>query len=417
MKLKVMKNEMEGEYEPSYFFMKLKTTEKLDNNIDRHSQTFIHEYIHFIQDIFLPYCVRNNVNEVYRFVYIADAAKKNPILRPFVDWSPELLCMERQHQQTWGYSKSVKSALEIAGYERDEYVIKETQARVFKYTALFEGGIKHPVGAKDMLEYIAHKIESKHWSTDQPDIPYRTMDMVFEKLELGDIPEMCKIALVEFCLHNDNPVHHLFCVVNSIQNDNLGLQDIERCFFHFDFLEYVLSRILWGARGGFEETMHTKVQRRLSTIQDYLNMKYPAEHFRDISGWIGDVIAYVSENLKSRFYFANLYYMEKKDLLAEIDKLIRELGVPLVFNSMGDHISLLPEKYNKNSFIQFYASFKFNEFLTHADQTCPMCDFCERSNSDIMNPDCVDNVIRKISENSQCPFGQFLNNHKIDIVR
>lgn len=417
MKLRTTEGGMEGDYEPSYFFMRIDTAEKLDSNIDRHSQTFIHEYIHFIQDIFLPYCVRNNVNEIHRFVYIADKTKKEPISRPFDNWSAELLCIEQQHKQTWGYSKPVKSAPKITSYERDEYVIKETQARVFKYTALMGGDIKHPIGAKDMLEYIAHKIESKHWLTDQPDIPYRTMDMVFENLELANIPEICKIALVEFCLHNDNPVHHLFQIVKTIKNGSLGFQGVEQCFFHFDFLEYILQRILWGARGGFEETMHTKAQRRLSTIQDYLNRKYPAEHFRDISSWIGDVIAYVSDNLKSRFYFSELYYKNKEDFLVEIDKLMGALGVPLVFNSMGEHISLLPEKYNKDSFIQFYASFKFNEFLTHTNQTCPMCDFCESSNPDIMNPDCVDNVMRKISEDNQCPFGQFLNNHQINIIR
>lgn len=417
MRLRAIKSEIEGEYEPSYFFMKIEKAEYLGDKIDTHCQTFVHEYIHFIQDIFLPYCIRNNVNEIYRFVYVADKAKKKPILRPFNDWSPELLCMERQHQQTWGYSKPVKSVLEISGYERDEYVIKETQARVFKYTALLAGGIKYPIGAKDMLEYIAHKIESKHWLTEQPDMPYRTMDMVFKKLGLGDMPEMCKIALVEFCLHNDNPVHHLFQMVSAIQNNNLGLEDVEKCFFNFDFIAYVLPRLLWGARGGFNETMHTKSQRRLASIQDYLNKKYPTEHFQEISSWVGDVIAYVSENLKGRFYFAELYYMEKEEFLGEIDKLMREIGVPLVFNSIGEHVTLLPDKYNKDSFIQFYASYKFNDFLTHTEQTCPMCDFCERSNADMMNSDCVDNVIRKVSENNECPFGQFLNNHKIDIIR
>lgn len=417
MKLRNAMDGMEGDYEPSYFFMKIDTAQKLDEKMDRHGQTFIHEYIHFIQDIFLPYCVRNNVNEVYRFVYVMDKTKKEPILRPFDDWSSQLLCIERQHKQTWGYSKPVKNALKITGYERDEYVIKETQARVFKYTALLGSDAKHPIGAKDMLEYIAHKIESKHWLTDQPDIPYRTMDMVFDDLRLGDIPEMCKIALVEFCLHNDNPVHHLFQIVKSIQNGSLGLHGVEQCFFHFDFLEYVLHRLLWGARGGFEETMHTKAERRLSTIKDYIDKKYPVEHFRDISDWFGDVITYVSDNLKGRFYFAELYFKSKEDFLVEIDKLMGAIGVPLVFNSLAEHVSLLPEKYNKDSFIQFYVSFKFNEFLTHSDQTCPVCSFCENSSPDLMTPDCEVDVMRKISDDNQCPFGQFLNNHQINIVR
>ena len=417
MRLKTAIDGMEGMYEPSYFFIKIETTQKLDINIDTHSQTFIHEYIHFIQDIFLPYCIRNNVNEVHRFVYITEKTKSENIQRPFNDWSPEFLCIERQHQQTWGYSKPVKKAAPITDYDVTHYTIAETGARVFKYTALLSNGCRYPIGAKDMLEYIAHKIESKHWPTDQPDLPYRTMDLVFDQLGLGTIPDMCKIALIEFCLHNDNPIHHLFRTIETIQNGSLGLEGVEQCYLHFDFLDYVLKRLLWGARGGFEETIHSKLKRRLETIQSHIQKKYPAEQFKDISGWFDDVISYVDKNLKGRMYFAELYEKEKNDFLIEIDNLLKALGVPLVFNSLNEHISLLPEKYNKDSFIQFYTSFKFNEFLTHSDQTCPMCEFCENSTPELMSPDCIDNVARKVSEDNQCPFGQFLDNHKINIVR
>lgn len=78
---------MKGSYEPSYFIMRIDTSEKLTNDLDRHSQTFIHEHTHFIQDISLPYRIKNNVNDVYRFVYVTDNAKEKPIERPFDEWN------------------------------------------------------------------------------------------------------------------------------------------------------------------------------------------------------------------------------------------------------------------------------------------------------------------------------------------
>ncbi|MCO7614155.1 hypothetical protein NJH83_28350 [Pseudomonas chlororaphis] len=416
MRLKTAKDGMEGSYEPSYFIMKIDTSEKLTDNLDRHSQTFIHEYIHFIQDIFLPYCIRNNVNEVYRFVYVTDKAKEKPIERPFNEWNHELSCISRQYDNTWGNSKPIKKASSIKSYSREHYVIKEINARVFKYIAHLSSGMEYHVGAKDMLEYIAHKIEAKHWSTVQPDFPYRTMDFVFEELGLGDIPMMCKIALTEFCLHNDNPVHHLFEIIKTIRSEGFGFHGVQQCFYHFDILEYVLQRLLWGARGGFEETIHTKVERRLATIREYLSRKYPTDQFRDIDSWFGDVVSYVANNLKGRLYFSEIYEKNKSEFLAEIDMLISTLGIPLIFNSINEHISLLPNKYNKDSFIQFYASFIFNEFLKHTDKTCPMCSFCENTNASIMTDDCISNVMRRVAEDSQCPFGKFIYNHEIRII-
>lgn len=417
MRLKTTKDGIEGAYEPSYFFMRLETTQALDNNIDRHSQTFIHEYIHFIQDIFLPYCVRNNVNEIYRFGYIIDRTKKEPITRPFDNWGAELLCIDQQYEYTWGDLTQIKNASSIRSYESEIYTIEETEARVFKYTAILTPDKKYHVGAKDMLEYIAHKIESKHWTTDQPDFPYRTMDAIFDNLGLGDIPDMCKIALTEFCLHNDNPIHHFFQIIKLIQGGELSFQGVEQCFYHFDFLEYVLQRLLWGSRGGFEETIHTKVQRRLIDLRNFLDKKYPSEQFRDISDWIDDVITYISDNLKGRLYFSELYEKNKEELLAEVDMLVDTLGIPLIFNAQEEHISLLPEKYTKDSFIQFYASYKFNEFLKNTDKTCPMCSFCESSNPSIMSYDCANDVIRRVADDNQCPFGSFIYNHEINIVR
>jgi len=417
MRLKTTKDGIEGAYEPSYFFMRLETNETLDKNLDRHSQTFIHEYIHFIQDIFLPYCVRNNVNEIFRFTYIADRAKKEPITRPFDEWNAELLCIDQQYEYTWGAITQIKNAKNIIDYEIETHTIEQTKARVFKYTAILAKDKKYQIGARDMLEYIAHKIESKHWSTDQPDFPYRTMDIIFCTLGLGDIPDMCKIALTEFCLHNDNPIHHLFQIIKLIRAGELGLQGVEQCFYHFDFLNYVLQRLQWASQGGFKETIHTKVKRRLGDLQNYLNKKYPAGQFRDISDWIEEVITYISINLKGKLYFSELYEKNKEEFLVEVDTLIDTLGIPLIFNSLDEHISLLPEKFTKDNFVQFYVSYKFNEFLNNTNKTCPICSFCESSNPSIMSSDCIEDVIRRVAEDNQCPFGSFISNHEISIVR
>lgn len=414
MRLKTSESALEGAYEPSYFFMIIDTTEKLDEGLDTHSQTFIHEYIHFIQDIFLSYCIRYNISEVNRFLSVTEKAKQGVIVRPFKDWSHETLCLDQQFEHTWGQTNFIDNVSHITDYESEIYLIKEIDARVFKYTANIIPEGTYQVGARDMLEYIAHKIESKHWPTEQPDIPYRTMELVFNNLQLGEMPTTCKIALIEFCLQNDNPVHHLFKTVETIRSGSLGVEGIEECLYDFTQLNHTLKRFLWGARGGFRETIETKVTRRLSTMKEYLEDKYPSNIFSDINTWINDVIHYVSTHLKGRLFFAELYEKDKPNFLAEIDLLISTLGIPLIFNAHEEHISLLPKKYKSEQFIQFYASYKFNEFLKTKEKTCPLCRYCENSTPDLMDDECTSNSILRAARDSSCPFGQFINNHDLN---
>jgi hypothetical protein len=46
-------------YVPSFYFMKIETNEDIEYAIRNNTQTFLHEYIHFLQDLFLPYNIRN----------------------------------------------------------------------------------------------------------------------------------------------------------------------------------------------------------------------------------------------------------------------------------------------------------------------------------------------------------------------
>ena len=61
-----------------------------------------------------------------------------------------------------------------------------------------------------MLEYIAHKIETKHYDDFVYQTPYKTIDHIFDFYQLSDIPPNIRLNIVEYCLYNDNPVHVLF---------------------------------------------------------------------------------------------------------------------------------------------------------------------------------------------------------------
>ena len=57
-----------GDYEPAFFIIRINSDDPIGDGISgRLLGTFIHEYIHFLQDLLLPYCMRENLVVLSKF--------------------------------------------------------------------------------------------------------------------------------------------------------------------------------------------------------------------------------------------------------------------------------------------------------------------------------------------------------------
>ena len=164
-----------GSYRPSFFFMTIESDDDISLSIDKHKQTFVHEYIHFLQDLVLPYCIRENLvkgQHINRILY--EGFTQSIIKRPFSDWSDDDLLTMKQNNYTWG-SHEFDMYNEWGGIKKIkvEHFESPTKARIFRFDIITESGKEYQIGARDFLEYIAHKIEEKNWEVTPPNIHTR----------------------------------------------------------------------------------------------------------------------------------------------------------------------------------------------------------------------------------------------------
>lgn len=155
------------------------------------------------------------------------------LIRPFNGWDEDYEVTTEQFDYTWGsgifttegycgFINEVKKVDRISHEIKPIIVTTGKKIDLYKYMLKTEYGWYH-VGARDFLEYIAHKVESSFWNTEgAPDFPYRVVDRMFEYLNFSDIPTEVRICVVEYCLYNDNPVRMFFnyFVEQHIINDN-----------------------------------------------------------------------------------------------------------------------------------------------------------------------------------------------------
>lgn len=402
-------NTANGFYQPNYFFMKIETDENINKCIENNEQTFIHEYIHFLQDLILPYCIRNTLVNNRKFALLSSTAyNEEQIERPFNKWDEDTKITNNQFAYTWGghvpqWNNFINEQEKIIKIER-EYFELYNEAKVYGFI-LETNKFKYHAGARDLLEYIAHKIEEKYWEVNHPAYPYETVDLLFEYYGLVDLKEEVKLCLVEFSLYNDNPFNQLIFL---IENMILKEPDKFRCYSD---VKNILLKVQWNAKGGQKETLFSKTERRLKDLSWSLSNKYQNSNFQSIQEWINLVIEFSREKLFGEFIFTELFLMDAEMFYEAISSFIEEIGIPLIFNAKDECISLLPKRFDQNTFVNLYTAYKFMNFATTNETDCPLWTFCQSSPDDITNENCKTNPIIRANQSVLCPFGSFVKSY------
>lgn len=392
-----------GTYYPSAFSMFLN---KPSSEIDITDSTFIHEYIHFLQDLILPYCIRQNMVFVSSFTHMVRDGHANKYLnRPFDRWTKDHELTRKQQFYTWGMGDKTSNG-HIFKIVKDSFT-SEYGHNIYRYCLRFDDGIDYLFGARDFLEYIAHKIQNKFWTTCSPTLPYKTIDKLFDFFQLQSVPESVRLLIAEYCLLNDNPAHML---IKIFFEDNLILSN-PKSFTDYSSCSDFLLNMGWISNGGFSESVMSKTDRRLNDFVNSLTAVYPQKQFDSIKDWIITTNNICKTTLANKFLLSSLYNLSKEELLYFIKHMIDKIGIPLIlFNDNTITSALLPSHYDQDQFVDFYVMQQFVFWMEDNQKICPIKDIC-KANYSFYSPNCNRNPL---NANTECIFSQFLHSYGLD---
>lgn len=407
---------VDGEYEPSFFIIRLRTTQAIDVAAKENTSTFIHEYIHFLQDLILPYCIRESLVRLATFFDHMERAKKHGEIRlPNVVPLDGAELTTRQTSMTRGCNKFVSSVGRLKDVQVMEVPVVEHGYKLYQYDLTLDDGTIYQFGARDLLEYIACKIESKHFPSGQklPDLPYYSVDILVRHYGVSYLSDFKRIALAEYCLLNDNPGRHLMLFIEELQAG--AIDDIakgsDKAFAQF------LRNAHWKSNGVRFESIPEKLDRRSGELRHALQARFPQVAFPEIYSWLDRVINFARDALAGGNFFAELLAAETPNFFGVINHILEQVGVPLVVNDDGEMGTSLGSDQEKDQFLQLLLAYEFLDYLDRDDMQCPMIQVCERDRSDLINDDCLDAPFRRALRNDLCPFGAFAKTHGLDRIR
>lgn len=422
-------NYIEGCYKLSFFYIRLNTNEELSRNvIEKNKSTFVHEFIHYLQDLILPYNIRYNLSNVRCFFNILESAnKRGNIIRPFNDWNEESRTLIMQFERSIGgdtendrfidtvakIGNATSNYVTFSGFDGNLQI--QRQHRVYKYfLPVYKEGntnpIKYNLGARDILEYIAYKIELKNYPNrpSAPQLPYESIDLIFDKYGLSHISDDIRLCIAEHCLYNDTPIHLL---LNLLGNDEF------KKFITNSNYEEIYNYLLFSitvTRDGHGEPLIAKTQRRLIQFANELRTQYSC--FDEIGNWILKINDFVQSELLGHFIFSDMYKMQNDRFNEFISSVIYQIGVPLVINSKEKYVSIQSSEIEVSQFVQFYILQNFMNFVKSKSALCPIYNFC-KANGGVCNENCTLNPHMKISGNMDCYYAKFLKSYGLYDVK
>lgn len=96
----------EGQYSYHSFSMYIESDRPVAELVDSNNSTFIHEYIHFLQNISLPYLIRPTIAACYRMGLLFNEIWANlKYLRPFKYDNKYMLDLDEELNITLGKSQ------------------------------------------------------------------------------------------------------------------------------------------------------------------------------------------------------------------------------------------------------------------------------------------------------------------------
>lgn len=406
----------DGDYYPSFFTIKLDIKNLDQSFVPNCSSTFIHEYIHFIQDLILPYCIRVNLSNIRFFNNICNYGKKNEVIPlPFKEWEKDAYSLKKQFEFTFGSGKAKRISIEgiskpekytFTGY--DPYNHKNRDLNVYMYKLNFINGSSYQLGARDLLEYISYRIESKFFYNGNsfPDYPYKTFDILMDYLGYSKMSIEKRVVIAEICLHNDNPMHFFFEIFhNKNFIKNIIHLPVDR------IPDYLYRNIEFRSVDNINESFKNKEIRRLNDFITQLSAEY--NHSEFIVKWLQIINNYSKDRFQGSLIFSYLYNLDNNEFKQTINEIISELGFPIVINKneqiLNNSISDSPFLNELEYFYLMDRFLNFTEGNVVPFKDCPIKNFCKQNYQHTCNKKCDEN-----RNELNCPFIKFLKSNGID---
>ncbi len=374
-----------GYYEPAFFHINIGTNSSFEKFSSRDFSIFLHEYIHFIQDVTTVYGLNNMYvySEYIRFatnkVYGSQSKKFSVPIVPLNDNHDNVFLNRQICKLTFGDSDEIKKVVKIVDIITENQSTGVIGSAVDNIESILvicndDLGEEWPVtfGALSIMENMSYLMEQLICTDydSSPDFPYSFAEKIVEKI----YPEFGKeklniLALCDLSLQYNNPGK----IFVQFLQDMFSVKWLPESPEEIYDSVYKRRNTLNGEGENSIEDVYNQLSLKVrNQVQGYFN---DPELFTDIRNWINQLLKTAQEIRFDNKYFILDIARGGKDVFQSFFK---QLGTPLISNSTGECTLLYPDKPEGVEIGYFIAIGQIISYFESGSCRCDLLNICKK---------------------------------------
>ncbi len=410
-----------GYYEPGFIHLRVNTCDDL-KNLNRlmdlseppvWGSTFLHEYVHFLQDITSTHGLLNFIH----FIEYLRNANKQVTSRDAVEFQIPLRIPNDFNWQTnrnlkaiyYGDNNARANKIRYSGYRKTQEEVPRNDGTMISVPKYFvdyydigaETKMPCHFGAFHIKEYMAHAVQKQFDpEREHDDLPYCLVELLIQK----EVPRLAAdpsliIALCDASLMNYHAAQMFFQAIERMKHiPDWTPSDPESVYaFVFRDLEFEFE----GNAETFESAYNRTARLAIEAFRDSLK----GDVFQNNVRWFEALIAEAGKlRLNQRGFFTQLV-TSPGVFSPTFAHIVNTLGIPFTTNENFNGYFAPPTKLNGLK-IQPYFPKVFEAIGRTYDgqRACSLLPFCKTGN--ITSADCSSKPWERVGLPELCPYAQ-----------
>lgn len=411
----MLKNTILGSYMPAFFRMEINfpfPDGKLCKNIsEKDSSVFIHEYIHFLQDI----TTFTGLNNAYVFSEIMHSAvnyiyanNKGPIEIPLeyekydsVNLKANIFLQTHTRGSLCDINTLFIKRIIINSVSVPTNSIGLTKITNVKIERV--GGEPIIFGSRAIMESMAYLVEKKitRGSVSAPEYPYHAAELIADHLypDFGNDP-LKIIALCDVSLQFSEPGKIFVQLLQEFKKSNF-LPNAP-----YEIIDYLSTKNI--SKGLNTVTSFRNAFNEIGKVtKERLKLYMNAPQFSPFQEVIDTLIDFgLSKRLNNYYYMLGIanggYYSENQLMLEAMES----IGTPIIFDSNNNTWIIYPRDHSpQNYWIEYFSAIEeLYNCLIEGHDCCNLFPWCEKSPDTDVDERCFFEPWSHVEDAKLCPF-------------
>lgn len=411
-----------GFYEPGFLHLRVNTDHDISNlnelsrnkDTQKYFSTFLHEYIHFLQDVTttsglmaanfyiefikdINWTIRHDGKSEFKVpVDITNTNNIQANLR-----LREIYRGETKGSELVKYDRYTIEYLEVE--DKNGKKVKPPKYKIHYHDLKTREAKNFYFGYACLKEYMAHTIQKKYMpETKHGDIPYQIAEQIVntEYPAFGN-DSMLIVALCDASLMCFNPAQMFFNTIERMKDKGFTPKSTSDVYnFAFKDLKF---------RGEIgTETVESLFQKIVVQIDKHFYDALRSDLFLPNYNWLKHILTQAKSLRQTNPDFITELVLEEGKLSPKFYDIFRSLGTPFFTNTIEKGGFVHPNDL-KTIPIQPYQLLVFKQIINvfNGHQHCSLYDFCKtRPDKDITNNHCKTAPWKRATEADLCPFAQ-----------